>query len=151
MLYAQEVEKRRPDVKVVDIKLLRRSWYFDYLRRAYPALIERSHDQVDAFFAELKKWENDPQAYAHNQALTRRISDLFEEVIQSMVTNENRVAPVYITSDVPFADERDSEWAKWLNETFQFVPHGLVFNLADDRRFHDSPDPLDSPFDDPWI
>src|SRR5262245_28094766 len=31
MLYAQEVEQRRRDVKVVDINLLRRSWYFDYL------------------------------------------------------------------------------------------------------------------------
>ena len=27
MFYAQEVERRRPDVKVVDINLLRRSWY----------------------------------------------------------------------------------------------------------------------------
>ena len=42
MLYAQEIEQRRGDVKVVDINLLRRSWYFDYLQHAYPDLIERS-------------------------------------------------------------------------------------------------------------
>jgi len=29
MLYAQEIEQRRCDAKVVDINLLRRSWYFD--------------------------------------------------------------------------------------------------------------------------
>src|SRR6266581_2991613 len=34
MFYEQEVEQRRTDVKVVDINLLRRSWYFDYLKRA---------------------------------------------------------------------------------------------------------------------
>jgi hypothetical protein len=56
------------------------------------------------------------------------------------VTNENRVAPVYITSDVPFADKRDSELTKWLNQTYQLVPQGLVFNLAGDSTFHDSRD-----------
>ena len=47
-----------------------------------------------------------------------------------MVTNENRIAPVYITSDVPFADQRDSELTKWINQTYQLVPQGLVFKLA---------------------
>jgi hypothetical protein len=41
-LYAQEIEQRRPDVKVVDINLLRRSWYFDYLKHAHASLIDRS-------------------------------------------------------------------------------------------------------------
>src|SRR6266516_5979135 len=49
MLYAQEVEQRRPDVKVVDANLLRRSWYFDYLRHAYPGLIERSREKIDPY------------------------------------------------------------------------------------------------------
>ena len=62
MLYAQEIEQRRRDVKVVDVKLLHRPWYFDYLKRAYPDLIERSRDKVDAYVADLKAWEHDPQA-----------------------------------------------------------------------------------------
>src|SRR6266508_2873470 len=49
MLYAQETEQRRRDVKVVDINLLRRSWYFDYLEHAYPGLVERSRDKIEAF------------------------------------------------------------------------------------------------------
>ncbi len=57
MLYAQEVEQRRRDVKVVDINLLRRSWYFDYLKHAYPGLMERSRDKIDTFVANLKEWE----------------------------------------------------------------------------------------------
>src|SRR5204863_855493 len=104
MLYAQEVEQRRRDVKVVDINLLRRSWYFDYLRHAHPGLIERSHDKIDAFVANLKEWERDPRAFATSEALTQRISAAFEEMIQSMVTNENRVGPVYITRDLLFPD-----------------------------------------------
>ena len=97
MFYAQEVEQRRPDVKVVDINLLRRSWYFDYLRHAYPGLIERSRDKIEAFVANLKEWERDPRAFATSEVLTRRITGSFEEMLQAMVTNENRLGPVYIT------------------------------------------------------
>ncbi len=130
MLYAQEIEKRRPDVKVVDVHLLRRSWYFDYLRRAYPGLIERSRDRVDAFVAELKRWENDPDAYTNDRALTQRIVSRFEEMIQFMVLQENNVAPVYLTADFLSPQDRDRQVSEWLTKNYQLVPEGLVFKLA---------------------
>ena len=140
MFYAQELEQRRRDVKVVDINLLRRSWYFDYLRHAYPGLIERSRDKIDTFVVNLKQWEHDPRAFATSQALTQRITAAFEEMLQSMVTNENRVGPVYITRDLLFPDNRDSELTRWLTQNYQLVPRGLVFNLTGDQSFHDLPD-----------
>jgi tetratricopeptide (TPR) repeat protein len=140
MLYAQEVEQRRRDVKVVDVNLLRRPWYFDYLKHAYPDLIERSRDKIDAFTADLKAWERDPQIYAVDPVLNRRITALFQEMLQAIVINENRIAPVYITSDVPFADKRDSDLPKWINKTYQLVPEGLVFKLESNPTFHDPRD-----------
>src|SRR6266568_2876942 len=140
MFYAQEVEQRRRDVKIVDINLLRRSWYFDYLRHAYPGLIERSRDKIDAFVENLKEWERDPGAFTRNQALTQRISAAFEEMIQSIVTNESKVAPVYTTRDLLFADTTNGELTTWLTQTYQLVPQGLVFNLAGDQSFHDPRD-----------
>src|SRR5437667_6157218 len=104
MFYAQEVEHRRRDVKVVDINLLRRSWYFDYLRHAYPGLVQRSREKIAIFVENLKDWERDPGAFATNQALTQRITAAFLEMIQSIVTNESKVAPAYITRDLLFAD-----------------------------------------------
>ena len=68
MLYAQEMERRRPDVKVLDVNLLHRSWYFDYLKRAYPGLIERSRDEIDGYVELLKEWERDPGAFADSGA-----------------------------------------------------------------------------------
>src|SRR6516162_6850457 len=88
MFYAQEIEQRRPDVKVVDINLLRRSWYFDYLKQAHPGLIERSSEKIDPYVALLKQWENDPGSFARDQELTRRISMAFLEMLQSIVRNE---------------------------------------------------------------
>lgn len=137
MLYAQEVEKRRPDVKVVDVHLLRRSWYFDYLKRAYPGLIERSRDRVDAFVTELKQWENDPDAYTNDKILTQKIVSRFEEMIQSLVLRENDVAPVYLTHDFLFPQDRDRAVSEWLTRNYQLVPEGLVFKLAGARSSHD--------------
>ena len=140
MFYAQEIEQLRPDVKVVDINLLRRSWYFDYLNHAYPALIERSREKIDVFVENLKEWERDPGAFARSPALTQRISAAFLEMIQSMVTNESTVAPVYMTNDLISSDSVNGELTRWLTQKYQLIPQGLVFNLADGQGFHDSPD-----------
>jgi hypothetical protein len=141
MFYAQEIEQRRPDVKVIDVNLLRRSWYFDYLRHAHPDLFERSREKIDAFVEILKQWERDPAAFATNQLLTQRISAAFFEMIRSIVTNENRLARVYITQDLLFVDTMNGELTKWITQNYQLVPQGLVFNLAADQSFHDLPDP----------
>jgi transmembrane protein TMEM260 (protein O-mannosyltransferase) len=141
MLYAQEIEQRRPDVKVVDINLLRRSWYFDYLTHAHPDLMERSREKIDPYFELLKQWEQDPGAFARNQELTQRISMAFLDMIQSIVRNEIKVAPVYITNDVLVANQTNGYLTRWIPQTYQLVPQGLVFNLATDQSFHEPSDP----------
>ena len=141
MLYAQEIERRRPDAKVVDINLLRRSWYFDYLKHAHPGLMERSSEKIDPFVEILKQWERDPVAFARSQEFTQRISAAFLEMIQAIVRNEIRVAPVYITNDLLVADQTNGYATRWITQSYQLVPQGLVFNLATDQSFHESPDP----------
>jgi hypothetical protein len=140
MLYAQEIERRRRDVKVVDINLLRRSWYFDYLKLAHPGMIERSREKIDPYVEILKEWERDPAAFAANQEFTRRISMAFLELIQAIVRNEIKVAPVYITNDVLVGDSLNGYLTRWIPQTYQLVPQGLVFNLAIDQSFHEPPD-----------
>jgi len=138
MFYTREVEQRRRDIRAVDINLLRRSWYFEYLRRVYPDLIERSRDKVDAYVADLKEWENDPEAYRESAALTRKISTAFQEMLQSIVTKEMAVASVYVTAEmILFTDPRADDLVAWLKANFQAVPRGLVFQLTRDTDFHD--------------
>jgi hypothetical protein len=142
MLYAREIEQRRPDVQVIDVQLLRRSWYFDYLKRAYPELFERSRDKIDIYVAELKQWERDPSAYAKSPSLTQSIASKFLSMCESLVTHHLDMAPVYVTTDVfllnqgPHADLTNS-----LKTNYQAVPRGLIFELRADRGFHD-PGPL---------
>jgi len=141
MFYEQEVEQRRTDVKVVDINLLRRSWYFDYLKRAHPGLVERSRDKIDAYVEDLKEWERDPAAFARSQPLTQKISVAFLEMVRSIVTNEISFAPVYMTNDLLVSNQMNRYLTQWIPQTYQLIPEGLVFYLASDQSFHDSPDP----------
>ncbi|MFN2540845.1 MAG: DUF2723 domain-containing protein [Chthoniobacterales bacterium] len=138
MWYVREVERRRLDVKVVDVNLLRRSWYFDYLKRAHPHLVERSRDKIDNYLAELKNWERDPEAYAKSTALTQRIASKFQAMLESIVRNELSVAPVYVTAELIVSNEgADVNFTNWLNRNYQAVPRGLVFDLFRDPDFHD--------------
>src|SRR5882724_7130156 len=141
MFYVQEIEHRRRDAKVIDLNLLRRSWYFDYLRRAHPDLIERSREKIDRFVDLLKQWERDPGAFAGNELLTQTISEAFFEMVRSIVTQERSVAPAYITNDLLAGDSSNGQATKWITQNYQLVSQGLVFELTTDSTFHDSPDP----------
>jgi hypothetical protein len=138
MLYTREIAGERRDLKVIDINLLRRSWYFDYLRRAYPEMMERSRLEVEALLVELRKWENDPSLYKDNPILTQRITAKFVALCEAFVTHESRVAPVYVRPEVMFAPGPETvAFAKWLGSKYQLVPIGINFELVNDRGFHD--------------
>ena len=65
----------------------------------------------------------------------------FLDMIQAIVSNDIKVAPVYITNDVLVADSMNGYLTRWISQTYQLVPQGLVFNLAVDHSFHEYPDP----------
>lgn len=122
-LYFQAIEHRRPDTAVIDVNQLRRSWYFDYLRRVYPATIEQARDQVDAFLEDLRHWEHDPDLYQRDLMLNQRINSRFFEMILAFVTNHIQSAPVYVTLDIAAnRDGPDAELTKSLASLYQFVP-----------------------------
>src|SRR5258708_18514055 len=95
---------------------------------------------MEVFVQGLKGWEGDRGDFGRSPALTQGISTAFVEIIQSMVNNESRVAPVYMTNDLISSDSVNGELTRWLTQKYQLVPQGLVFNLADGQGFHDSPD-----------
>ncbi len=140
MLYTREVEDFRPDVVTIDVNLLRRSWYFDYLERAYPEVMAGSRDKVDAYLEDLLNWEQNPEAYI-NPALNQRINSRFYDMITTFVSRHIEHAPVYITQDIATASGPDSELTTALSNKYQLVPQGLVFQLFEDRQFHQPASP----------
>jgi hypothetical protein len=105
-------------------------------RRA--SLVERSRDKVDAYVGELKKWEQDPDVYAQNTVLTKRIENAFQQMLRSFVDRELEVAPVYVTAELILTKENQNiNFIEWLTHNFQAVPRGLAFQLTRDNEFHD--------------
>ncbi|MFY9553247.1 MAG: DUF2723 domain-containing protein [Blastocatellia bacterium] len=142
MLYAQEIEHRRADAIVIDINQLRRSWYFNHLKRAYPATIEQARDKVDAFLEDLRHWERDPDLFQRDVMLNQRINSGFYDMIVAFVTNHIRSAPVYVTLDIAANREgTDAELTKALAGSYQFIPQGLVFQVIAGREFRQPEDP----------
>src|SRR5947208_15678047 len=105
--------------------------YCEYLSRSLSVWVERCRDKIEVFVENLKEWERDPGGFARSPALTRRISAAFLEMIQSMVMNESRVAPVYMTNDLLSSDSVNGELTKWLSQKYQLIQQWLSFKLAD--------------------
>ena len=139
--YLHELENFRKDAVVIDIDQLRRSWYFDYLRRAYPETMKQAQGEADAFLEDLRAWESDPELYQREEVLDRRISQRYQDLIMALVGRHSRSAPVYVTQDIATYPEggTESAWVRLVTGRYRYVPGGLVFRLYEDRLFAVSP------------
>ncbi|KAA0254294.1 MAG: DUF2723 domain-containing protein [Acidobacteria bacterium] len=100
LLYLQHVEGFRPDVTVIDVNLVRRSWYEGYVRRRDPAL----HAAVRERYAEFQRylWH-----FEHDRCVERPapecalIQGSFERLLSGFVeAARERGRPCYLTADV---------------------------------------------------
>jgi hypothetical protein len=142
LLYARAIAQQRRDVTVIDINLLRRSWYFAYLGREYPELMQSTRDEVDAFLEDLTQWEQDPERYQRDPALNHRIDTRFRDMIMALVREHLRTNPVYITQDIALnRSAQDLRVTQALTAAYQLVPEGLVFQLVRERTFREPAEP----------
>jgi ABC-type amino acid transport system permease subunit len=120
VFYLQHVEQARPDVCVIDKELLRRSWYFKYLARAYPWLAERSAAEIAQYREYLDQFE-------HNRLRDPgEIQRRYMTMLASFVTrNPERLA--YTTFDANASLD-----AKQMLAGAHLVPVGLLFQIRDD-------------------
>lgn len=113
LYYLQLVETVRVDVTMIEVKLLKRSWYLTQLQKNYPILMKKSQHELELFSRELYKFENgqpyDPE----------KIQGCYIDMINSFIQHNIAKRPVYITC----------EQGKEIGPEFQRVPEGLVFRL----------------------
>jgi hypothetical protein len=125
-LYTRNIEHRRTDAVIIDINLLRRSWYYAYLRRVYPQTIALARKEVDEFLDDLTRWDHEPDLYARNVALNQRINTRYDAMISAFIANQQRTAPAYVTVDVA----SNQSGLGTVLQPYQLAPRGLVFQLS---------------------
>jgi hypothetical protein len=118
--YLQHVERVRPDVCMVDKELVRRSWYFGYLSRAYPWLVERSRPEIEGYRLYLDQFEHG--RLQEPAEIQRRYIALLE----SFVTR-NRERPAYTTYDVDAGPD-----ARQMLAGTPRAPVGLLYQIGSD-------------------
>jgi hypothetical protein len=148
-LYLQHVEKTRPDVIVLDSELLRRSWYFKYLRKRAPWLEKTTAPQIGAFIQELLKYERG-QPYDGN-VITEKYVAMLNGFI-SAALNQNHPPHILLNLEAKEAEpDNYREWERTLGRPpfvtsgvipndigkgYQWVPDTLAFRLYNDTEFH---------------
>ena len=140
-LYLRELEQQRRDIIAIDLNLLRRSWYFDYLKTQSPQLIENNRDAVESFLSDLRHWEQDPELFARSPNLTRQINNHFHQMIRAFIQSQQRQAPAYVTWEVGVGMLEDTEISEELNKDYRLIPEGLVFRLGSEQDFQQSSQP----------
>ncbi len=117
--YLQLVEGLRPDVAMIEVQLLKRSWYITQLQKNYKELMEKSRDEVAAYAQELYKFEHglpyDPQV----------IQQRYMEMLNSFIRNNIGSRPVYVTCEIE----------KEIGVGYARIPEGLVFRLSEKRHY----------------
>ncbi|MCX8044353.1 MAG: DUF2723 domain-containing protein [Desulfobacterota bacterium] len=111
--YLQLVEGKRPDVVMIEVLLLKRSWYLAQLERTYPTLIAAVADELAQYRNELYKFEHE---LPYDAAV---IQSRYINLINSIIRAALRTRPVYLTCEIE--PEIGAGW--------QRVPEGLAFRL----------------------
>ncbi|HEY6329595.1 MAG TPA: DUF2723 domain-containing protein, partial [Blastocatellia bacterium] len=142
LMYVREVEKQRTDVVAVDVALLRRVWYYGYLQKEYPVMMEQTRPQVDAFLEDLRGWDRDHNLYNSDANLNKRINSRFTDMMLAFVNYEEGHSGVYLTEGLALNSGGEmADFSRALGKEYQSVPQGLVFQLQPDRVFHMPADP----------
>lgn len=123
--YYQHVRSIRPDVRVLDKELFRRSWYFPQLERMYPDIMKRSEIESGLFLQELQKFEKGlPYEYA-------AIEGRYTNVLKSFIDKNIDEVPVFVTYEIE----------QHYTSGYHRIPYGLVYRLSKDTLYSESPFP----------
>jgi hypothetical protein len=133
-MYVREIEQTRRDAVIIDINLLRRSFYFTNIGQTNPQVIARFPEKVNLLIPDLLAFEKDPAAYQRpNTPQKQSINLHHSDVLASLVTDQLKSgAPLYLGIELANPDNPDATAIKnILGDKYDLVPAGLIFRVAE--------------------
>lgn len=121
-MYMRHLENFRRDAIVVDIHLLRRSWYINgYLKQEYPEMMAACAKEAAEFLEDVNLFETD------SPYDVVKINTHFLALINSMIKYGMSRKAAYMTLPVDPPN---------VGEGYNWVPQGLAMRLYEDKTFH---------------
>lgn len=131
--YFQNVEHFRKDVVVVDKELLRRSWYYNQLKRNHSDAIKKIDDEVNQFLIALQPFEKNDNFDA--QLLEKNYQAVMTNLIAKNIEERN----CYIGIELFQNEMQRNEFN--LPAGFQIVPYNLLFKVVKGNQYVEAPLP----------
>ena len=131
--YFQLVENYRSDVTVIDKELLRRSWYYNQLKRNHPDVIKNLDKDISNFLNAVKPFER-------SEIFDSNLIEKYYRAIMTNLISENLETRNYYIGLELFQNEMQrGEFS--LPEGYQIVPHLLLFKVVKGTDYVPAPDP----------
>ena len=139
-IYQQFVRNIRPDIAVIDKELLRKSWYFEYLKKHYPDICEKSKTEIDAYLTELLKFERNTNRYTSPKTDSDRqdlmkIQTTFLSLLNSFIDKNYPERTFYTTLEIE--QDKNEKFGK----DYSRIPQGLLFRYTREKGFDNYKNP----------
>jgi hypothetical protein len=126
-LYYQYVKNIRPDLTIIDIKLIKTSWYIKYLIKAKPEIYSSSKQYFDSHLEEALKFESDKEGYLNPKTQTDVVNAnsyraSYMNLLKSIM--DTHPGKFYTTYDVP----ADSSF--WIVKDYKKIPTGILLKYS---------------------
>lgn len=141
--YFQAVENMRPDIKMFELELTRRTWYPDMIKKWHPFIFSQCKTPIKSFLDNLENFESG-KPYNANELQSAFVS-LYRCIIESNIDER----PVYVTHDI--MNNEPQIVAGYIpvpeglavrlyrqNPEFKFIEFNIdgVLNSVDERKNH---------------
>lgn len=118
-LYMRHVNGFRTDAVVIDLHLLRRTWYVnDYLRKTYPDLLSSCASEVSAYLEDLERFES---GLSYDESRIQKRFDALLVKMSEVFLARSAVATTLPTEDV-------------FQKRYHWTPVGLTMVLSNSNR-----------------
>ena len=131
--YIQQVENYRKDVTVIDKELLRRSWYYNQLKRNHPEVTAGISNEINNFLSAVEPFERNE---AFDPSL---IENCYRSVMTNLITSNIDTRNYYIGPELFQNEMQHGEFS--LPAGFQIVPEFLLFKVVRGTGYVPAPDP----------
>ncbi len=131
--YVQNVLHIRPDVKVIDKELLRRSWYFNQMKTNFADIIFPVQPTIDSFLVALKPFEEQKLFDAN------LLEHHYRALMSGLIGKNIETHPVYI--GIELAENEMKRGELTLPEGYTIIPDLFYYRVVKEREYTSAADP----------